>query len=291
MDRQEKVLARLKGPVVPVNICFNEDGSVNYGAVRAYVDWLCEKEIPVILLTGGSSEFPSLSDEEIFTLTSEVCEAVDGRSVFMASTGTWKPALTCEFLRHADGIGVDVVKVQFGGWKDLAAEQIIRYFDLIEGAADIPLFTLAGPSTDAHIAAVAELARRPRVIGIKNDGTPFHNYYDLIRTCAATRILLRPRPCSKKRGPSSMSCSVACKLESVSAAVHGFQANRRGSSFQNPGRRTSQTLSSAEAACSTAASSKCRPTNCTPIGSPSEFQKKGTEMAAQCVGALTVPFT
>ena len=56
----------LKGPVVPVNVCFGDDDSLDIGAMRKYVNWLCEQRIPVILLTYGSSEFCSLTDKEIW---------------------------------------------------------------------------------------------------------------------------------------------------------------------------------------------------------------------------------
>ena len=69
MDRSTQVLERLKGPVVPLNICFNEDGTVHYDAVEKYVDWLCEQGPVVLLLTAGSSEFAYLSEKEIYELT------------------------------------------------------------------------------------------------------------------------------------------------------------------------------------------------------------------------------
>ena len=83
MDRATQVVERLKGPVVPLNICFNEDGTVNQGAVGEYVNWLCEEKTPVLLLTYGSSEFASLSDEELWELTATVARANAGRSLFI----------------------------------------------------------------------------------------------------------------------------------------------------------------------------------------------------------------
>ena len=111
MNHAAQVLARLKGPVVPLNLCFNEDGSVNYPAVTTYVDWLAEEQVPVILLTYGSSEFRGLPDEELCQVTAAVSEANAGRSLFIASTGMWKPSQTREFLQFAAGVGVDAVKV------------------------------------------------------------------------------------------------------------------------------------------------------------------------------------
>ena len=87
MARGAEVVEKLKGPVVPVNVCFNEDNEFDYAAMRKYVDWLCREKAPVLLLTYGSSEFSMLGDEDIWRLTAEVAEANAGRSAFIASTG------------------------------------------------------------------------------------------------------------------------------------------------------------------------------------------------------------
>ena len=157
MDRTKQVLARMKGPVVPLNLCFDEDGTPNYGAIQDYVNWLCEERAPILMLTGGSSEFASLSDDEIRQVTAAVGEANAGRSLFIASTGFWKPALSRDFLSYADRVGADAVKVQFHAWLQLSREVVIRYFDLIEGASDIPLLLLSGSQPQFPIEAATEL--------------------------------------------------------------------------------------------------------------------------------------
>jgi len=165
---------------VPLNICFNEDGTVNYGAVQDYVEWLCEQKAPILLLTSASSEFASLVEEEVWQLTAAVGEANAGRSVFVAATGYWKPSKTREFLVHADTVGADAVKIQLYP-RGLSHESIVRYFDLLEGASDIPLMLLVGDSKLFPLTAAIELAQRPYVVGVKNDGHAFYDYYDLIR--------------------------------------------------------------------------------------------------------------
>jgi len=178
MDRATQVVERLKGPVVPLNICFNEDGTVNYGAVQDYVKWLCEQKVPILMLTAGSSEFASLVEEEIWQLTAAVGEANAGRSAFIAGTGYWKPSKTREFLVHADAVGADTVMVQF---HPQGPETVLRYFDLLEGASDIPLILLLGGTKQFPLTVTIELAQRPYIVGAKNDGHPFYDYYDLIR--------------------------------------------------------------------------------------------------------------
>ena len=56
MDKAAQVLERMKGPVVPINVCFNVDGTINYDAVGAYVNWLCEEHtLYFCSLTGAAN--------------------------------------------------------------------------------------------------------------------------------------------------------------------------------------------------------------------------------------------
>jgi len=132
------------------------------------------------MLTAGSSEFASLVEEEIWQLTAAVGEANAGRSAFIAGTGYWKPSKTQEFLVHADTVGADAVMVQFLN-EPLSHETVVRYFDLLEGTSDIPLMLLLGGAKQFPLAAAIELSQRPYMVGMKNDGHPFSDYYDLIR--------------------------------------------------------------------------------------------------------------
>ena len=184
MSRATEVVDRLKGPVVPVNICFADDDSIDYEGMRRYVDWLCEQRVPVVLLTYGSSEFSVLSASEIWKLTELFARTVDGRSLFVTSTGYWSIDECREFLRHADSVGADAVKVQINPWLGQEREVLVGYFDAIRGAAGIPLLLWGAWPDPYPIATVRELAARDEVVGIKNDGDPFYAYYDLLRATA-----------------------------------------------------------------------------------------------------------
>ena len=184
MSRATEVVDRLKGPVVPVNICFADDDSIDYEAMRRYVDWLCEQRVPVVLLTYGSSEFSVLSASEIWKLTELFARTVAGRSLFVTSTGYWSIDECRKFLRHADAVGADAVKVQINPWLGQEREVLVGYFDAIRGAAGIPLLLWGAWPDPYPIATVRELAARDEVVGIKNDGDPFYAYYDLLRATA-----------------------------------------------------------------------------------------------------------
>ncbi|MDP7741891.1 MAG: dihydrodipicolinate synthase family protein [Lentisphaeria bacterium] len=196
MNRAEKCHERLKGAVVPLNLCFNDNGTVNDDAVCNYVDWLASEKTPVILLTYGSSEFAWLTDDDLWRLTEKIAKTIDGRSLCVSSTGFWTPRRCREFLQHADAVGVDAVKVQINIFDGPNGDVITAYFDEIEGASDIPLLMWWNPGGFHRTmppdirAAFAGIGKRPNVVGIKNDGCPFSDLYALSRdltghNCAA----------------------------------------------------------------------------------------------------------
>ena len=49
MNRTQQCLERLKGPIAPIAVCFNDDGTVDFEAVGRYVDWLAAQNVPVRL--------------------------------------------------------------------------------------------------------------------------------------------------------------------------------------------------------------------------------------------------
>ena len=187
MGETRSVTDRLKGPIVAINMCFTEDGEVDFAAMRNYVDWLCKQKTPVLLLTYGSSEYSWLSDQDIWRLTAELAEETAGRSLFITSSSWWKPKICRDFLRHAERSGVDAVKVQINTWGMNAPngrELFLAYYDQIQDSSSIPLLMWlngmgGGPPP---VDLVAEVASRPQVVGAKNDCDPFNYYMDLCRT-------------------------------------------------------------------------------------------------------------
>jgi 4-hydroxy-tetrahydrodipicolinate synthase len=188
MSCAPSVAERLHGPIVPLNICFTASGEVDFAAMGRYADWLCAQGVPVLLLTYGSSEYAWLSDEDIYRLTADIAEAVAGRSCFVTSSSFWPAKVCAGFLRHAEGVGADAVKVQINMWGMGGAgaqkPALLRtYFDEAGAGSAIPLLLWCNSAGGEPLPVdlVAEMAARDRVVGLKNDDHPFYYYYDLCR--------------------------------------------------------------------------------------------------------------
>ena len=188
MERAIKTYERLKGPVVPINLCFTESGDVDFTAICRYADWLCRQQTSVLLLTYGSSEFAWIRDEDLYRLTAELAETVAGRSLFVTSTMFWNPSACRDFLKHADKVGADAVKVQTNPWGGVQNDPgvFVDYHRRIVDASPIPLLLWCNSGGQGAVPAdaVAQVASIPQVIGCKNDEDAFYYYYDLTRATA-----------------------------------------------------------------------------------------------------------
>lgn len=184
MSRASDVIGKLKGPVVPLNVCFTLEGKVDYTGMRRYVNWLCEQQTPVLLLTYGSTDFAWLTDDDIRRLTAEMANEINGRSLFITSTGIWAPDTCRAFLTFADQAGADAVKVQVNPWMiQPYSDKYMGYMKAVSEASTIPLLLwgATGGNNPVSPENIAELASWPNVVGMKNDEDQFYYYYDCIR--------------------------------------------------------------------------------------------------------------
>lgn len=236
MGRGAGVVQRLKGPVVPLNICFTQDGKVNYAAMRRYADWLCEQHAPVLILTYGSSEFVWLSDEDVWRLTEELAEEIAGRSLFITSTRYWNVEVCRRFLQHADRVGADAVKVQISPWAGQARREVfVSYHDQIADAAPIPLLLWcnSGGAGAVPVDVVAELARRPQIVGVKNDEDPFYYFYDIIRATRDEDFAvisggqMRNFAFGYPIGAAAYLCTIAPFRPDIALSFHGLLVEHR----------------------------------------------------------------
>jgi len=77
----------------------------------------------------------------------------------MASTGWWQPAKCREFLRHADQVGADAVKVQINPWLPKTRDVLVGFLDQLEGVADIPLLLWGHRRPQFPVKVAGEQAR------------------------------------------------------------------------------------------------------------------------------------
>jgi len=81
-----KVRDQMKGPMASITIPYNKDYSIDHGALRGWVDYMCEKKVPILFLTYGDSELYNLSEQEIEAVIRTVAGQARGRALVTGGT-------------------------------------------------------------------------------------------------------------------------------------------------------------------------------------------------------------
>ncbi|MYC81584.1 MAG: dihydrodipicolinate synthase family protein [Acidobacteria bacterium] len=179
----ERIYRRLRGPVVPINIPLAKDFSVDYGNLRAYVDFLCENQAPVIFFTHGSSEFKSMSEGEIEKLCRTAAEQARGRALVIGGTGKWWTGKSTDFIRRLEDSGVDGINLHLFTTKP---EEVYAAFAEVAGQTRLPLL---GYDENYPADLVARLSTIPGVCGLKSHDA-LYRYHDFIRAVEGKKFVI-----------------------------------------------------------------------------------------------------
>ena len=162
-ERCRQVLDRLKGPMASITIPYNSNFSIDHGALRAWVDFMCEKKQPILFLTYGDSELGFLKEQEIEAVIRTVATQARGRSLVIGGTGAWWTERTIEFINRVEDSGVDAINVHMGSLTRNEDNLYAAYRD-INDRTKLPLLT---SSAKYSLDLLVRIAQLPNFIGDK----------------------------------------------------------------------------------------------------------------------------
>ena len=142
-------------PIVPTP--FRETQEVDWDGLRALVDFACASGACALCLPAYASEFYKLSEGERRRAIAEAVDQAAGRIPVIGQVNAWSTELAAETALDAQRAGVDAVSVSVPRLFPLAERDILRYFDRILSAVDIPLliqdFNPGGPTVSVEFIA------------------------------------------------------------------------------------------------------------------------------------------
>ncbi|HZT70496.1 MAG TPA: dihydrodipicolinate synthase family protein [Terriglobia bacterium] len=142
-------------PIVPTP--FRENEEVDWDGLRALVDFACVSGACALCLLAYASEFYKLSEGERRRAIAEAVDQAAGRIPVIGQVNAWSAKLAAETALDAQHAGVDAVSVSVPRLFPLAERDILRYFDRILSAIDIPLlvqdFNPGGPTLSVELIA------------------------------------------------------------------------------------------------------------------------------------------
>jgi len=158
------------GSIVALVTPMHEDGSVDYAALRALIDWHIAEGTDCIGVVGTTGESATVSVDEHCEIIRVAVDHAAGRVPIMAGAGANSTAEAINLSRFAKDVGADCTLQVVPYYNKPSQEGIYRHFKAIAEGADIPmvLYNVPGRTVaDMQHDTVIRLAQVPGIIGIK----------------------------------------------------------------------------------------------------------------------------
>ena len=181
------------------------NGALDLETLKKLVDWHIDQGSHGLVPVGTTGESPTLTHEEHETVIETVVTSVAGRIPVIAGAGSNNTAEAIRLVQFAKKVGADAALVVTPYYNKPTQRGLIAHFTALHDCADIPIiiYNIPGRSVvDMTPATMGELAKLPRIVGVK-DATG-----DLARVC-----------------DQRMSCGADfIQLSGEDATAHGFNA-------------------------------------------------------------------
>ena len=163
-------MLKLQGTITALATPFDANDNVDYGALKALVDWQCESGVEGICAVGTSGESPTLSHEEHQKVIAKTIEFAAGRVKIIAGTGANSTAEAVSLTRAAIAAGGADATLQVTPYYNKPnAEGIYRHFaSIADLGLPVVLYNVPGRSgREIPLDVVARLAQHPNIVAIK----------------------------------------------------------------------------------------------------------------------------
>lgn len=148
---------------------FAQDGSVDYGRLRELVEFQIAGGVTGLVPVGTTGESPTLDYDEHNRVIAETIAAARGRVQIVAGTGANSTKEALELTKHALDAGADATLQVTPYYNKPNALGLTRHFSAIADLGlPVVLYNVPGRcGRDIPLEVVAELARHPKIVAIK----------------------------------------------------------------------------------------------------------------------------
>ena len=183
---------QITGSIVALATPMHADGSVDYPALRALIDWHVAEGTDCIGVVGTTGESPTVTVDEHCEIIRVAVQQAGARVPIMAGCGANSTAEAIELARFAKGVGADCQLQVVPYYNKPTQEGQYRHFRSIAEAVDLPMVLYNVPGrTVADLAheTVLRLAQVSGIVGIKEATANLERAQWLIRDLPKTFAL------------------------------------------------------------------------------------------------------
>ena len=151
---------------------FNTDGSVDYSALRAFVQWQIANGVNGLVPVGTTGESPTLEFHEHIKVITTTVEAASGKAAIIAGTGANSTSEAIGLTRAVLQSGVDATLQVTPYYNKPNAEGLFRHFAAVADLGlPVVLYNVPGRAAkEIPLDVVVRLASYPNIAAIKEAG-------------------------------------------------------------------------------------------------------------------------
>lgn len=160
----------LKGSLVALITPMQEDGSIDYSALKKLIDWHIENGTDGIVAVGTTGESATLSVEEHKQVIEATVKHAAKRIPIIAGTGANNTHEAIELSKAAKAAGADYTLSVVPYYNKPSQEGIYRHYQAIAEAVDIPMIIYNVPGrtvVNMSNETILRLAKLPNIVGVK----------------------------------------------------------------------------------------------------------------------------
>ncbi|MFN8595164.1 MAG: dihydrodipicolinate synthase family protein [Anaerolineae bacterium] len=176
----------LSGIFPPLPTPFTEDGTLDLDALRANVEQLNPTGLAGYLALGSNSEAVHVTPAEASQVYATVCQAAASDKTVIGGTGQFSTQATVEMTQRAAdaGCAAALIVTPFYYKNSMTLDALRAHYFAIADRSPIPVMIYNVPAnTGFNIAPniVAEIARHPNVIGMKDSAGDINQLAEAVR--------------------------------------------------------------------------------------------------------------
>ena len=178
---------------IPALVTPFANGKLDVKALKELVDWHVAEGSNGIVAVGTTGESPTLSHDEHRQVVKLVVETADGRIPVIAGAGSNSTVEAIELIRFAESVGADAALVVTPYYNKPTQRGLIAHYTAVHDSANLPIiiYNIPGRSVvDMLPATMGELAKLPRIIGVKDSTQNIGRVWEQRETCGEDFIHL-----------------------------------------------------------------------------------------------------
>jgi 4-hydroxy-tetrahydrodipicolinate synthase len=156
---------------IPALVTPFRDGSFDERAFRRLVDWQIEQGSSALVPCGTTGESATMSIEEHNHVVAVCIEQAAGRVPVIAGCGSNDTKAALDHMNHAKAAGADAALVVLPYYNRPNQDGLLLHYRYLAENCDLPIIVYNVPArtvTDISVATLAELAKLPTIVGIKD---------------------------------------------------------------------------------------------------------------------------